>query len=162
MLANIPPYSHTIDPDGWVQMVKSFERSSMYLDMELRQVKGKITRHIAKEIAKHSKDGSSHWTDVLDRLCIDLSMEEEEKIGEKLGPSINGLVTDGNAKLCCRGFILSLFKELQPIKLTLNIHKIIRGYSRYAKLKYYRLQSKELKLSRLFMLISDDFQLKSH
>ena len=64
-------------------MVKSFERSSMYLDMELRQVKGKITRHIAKEIAKYSEDGTSHWTDVLDRLCIDLSMEEEEKIGEK-------------------------------------------------------------------------------
>ena len=25
-------------------------------------------------------------------------------------------------------------------KLILNIHKIIRGYSRYAKLKYYKLQ----------------------
>ena len=25
------------------------------------------------------------------------------------GPSINGLVTDGNTKLCCRGFILVLF-----------------------------------------------------
>ena len=83
MLANIPPYSHTIDPDGVGSNGQIFERSSMYLDMELRQVKGKITRHIAKEIAKHSEDGTSHWTDVLDRLCIDLSMEEEEKIGEK-------------------------------------------------------------------------------
>ena len=26
----------------------------------------------------------------------------------RLGPSINGLVTDGNTKLCCRGFILAL------------------------------------------------------
>ena len=26
----------------------------------------------------------------------------------KLGPSINGLVTGGNTKLCCRGFILVL------------------------------------------------------
>ena len=26
-----------------------------------------------------------------------------------LGPSINGLVTDGNTKLCCRGFILAGF-----------------------------------------------------
>ena len=26
-----------------------------------------------------------------------------------LGPSINRLVTDGNTKLCCRGFILAPF-----------------------------------------------------
>ena len=29
-----------------------------------------------------------------------------------LGPSINGLVTDGNTKLCCRGFILALFQSI--------------------------------------------------
>ena len=29
---------------------------------------------------------------------------------------------------------------LQPIKLKLNIHNIIRDYSQYAKLKYYKLQ----------------------
>ena len=58
----------------------------------------------------------------------------------RLGPSINGLVTDGNTKLCCRSFILAYFKVLQPIKLILNIHEIIRGYSRYAKLKYYELR----------------------
>ena len=28
-----------------------------------------------------------------------------------LGPSINGLVTDGNTKLCCRGYILALFQS---------------------------------------------------
>ena len=28
-----------------------------------------------------------------------------------LGSSINGLVTDGNTKLCCRGFILALFQS---------------------------------------------------
>ena len=28
-----------------------------------------------------------------------------------LGPSINGLVTEGNTKLCCRGFILALFQS---------------------------------------------------
>ena len=32
------------------------------------------------------------------------------------------------------------FKVLQPIKLILNIHEIIRGYSWYAKLKYNELQ----------------------
>ena len=52
------------------------------------------------------------------------------------------------------------FKVLQPIKLILIIHPIIRGYSRYAKLKYYELQLRDLKFSHLFMLISDDFQLK--
>ena len=28
-----------------------------------------------------------------------------------LGPSINGLITDGNTKLCCREFILALFQS---------------------------------------------------
>ena len=28
-----------------------------------------------------------------------------------LGPSINGLVTDENTKLCCRGFILALIQS---------------------------------------------------
>ena len=28
-----------------------------------------------------------------------------------LGPSINGLVTDRNTKLCCRGFIFALFQR---------------------------------------------------
>ena len=30
---------------------------------------------------------------------------------KNLRPSINGLVTDGNTKLCCRGFILVLFQS---------------------------------------------------
>ena len=34
-----------------------------------------------------------------------------------LGPSINGLVTDGNTKLCCRGFILALFKTTTANKI---------------------------------------------
>ena len=60
-----------------------------------------------------------------------------------LGPSINGLVTVGNTNLCCRGFILALFQSMTiniKYKLIRNIHKIIRGYSWYAKLKYYKLQ----------------------
>ena len=28
-----------------------------------------------------------------------------------LRPSINGLVTDGNTKLCCHGFIFALFQN---------------------------------------------------
>ena len=47
---------------------------------------------------------------------------------KRLRPIINGLVTDRNTKLCCRGFVLALymyFKVLQPIKLILNIPDII-------------------------------------
>ena len=35
----------------------------------------------------------------------------------KLGPSINGLVTGGNTKLCCRGFILALFQSTTANKI---------------------------------------------
>ena len=34
-----------------------------------------------------------------------------------LGPNINGLVTDGNTKLCCRGFILALFQSTTANKI---------------------------------------------
>ena len=81
--------------------------------------------------------------------------------GFRLGLSINGLVTDGNTKLCCQGFILALFQCTSANKLVLNIHKIIRGYSRYAKLKCYQLQLKELMFSDLFMLTSEVFSAKS-
>ena len=54
------------------------------------------------------------------------------------GPSINGLVTGGNTKLCCCVFVLALLKVLQPIKLICNVPQIIQSYSRYAKLKYYK------------------------
>ena len=66
-----------------------------------------------------------------------------------LGHSINGLVTDRNTKIVSEydqesyvveALFLRYFKLLQPIKLILNIHEIIRGYSWYAKLKYYELQ----------------------
>ena len=36
---------------------------------------------------------------------------------KKLGPSINGLVTGGNTKLCCRGFILALFQNTTAKKI---------------------------------------------
>ena len=37
--------------------------------------------------------------------------------GSKLGPSINGLVTHRNSKLCCRGFILALFQSSTAKKI---------------------------------------------
>ena len=36
---------------------------------------------------------------------------------QKLGPSINGLVTDGNTKLCCRVFVLALFHSTTAYKI---------------------------------------------
>ena len=44
------------------------------------------------------------------------------------GPSINGLFTDGNAKLCCQGFVLVLFQST-------TAHKIDSEYTKaYKKL----------------------------
>ena len=34
-----------------------------------------------------------------------------------LGPSINRLVTDGNTKLCCQGFVLVLFQSTTAYKI---------------------------------------------
>ena len=34
-----------------------------------------------------------------------------------LGLRINGLVTDGNTKLCCRGYILALFQSTTAKKI---------------------------------------------
>ena len=45
----------------------------------------------------------------------------------KLGPSINGLVTDGNTKLRCRGFILALFQSITANKID---SKHTRDYKR--------------------------------
>ena len=39
-----------------------------------------------------------------------------------LGSSINGLVTEGNTKLCCRGFILALFQSTHVLQA--SAHKI--------------------------------------
>ena len=35
----------------------------------------------------------------------------------KLRPSINGMVTHGNTKLCCRGFVLLLFRSTTAYKI---------------------------------------------
>ena len=34
-----------------------------------------------------------------------------------LVPSINGLVTDGNTKLCCQGFVFALFQSITAYKI---------------------------------------------
>ena len=42
-----------------------------------------------------------------------------------LGHGINGLVTYGNTKLCCRGFVLAQFQSTTDYKLFLNIPEIM-------------------------------------
>ena len=57
-----------------------------------------------------------------------------------LGPSINGLVTDGNIKLCCQGSVLALFQSTTAYKIDSEHIPDYTSYSRYAKLKKYKLQ----------------------
>ena len=50
------------------------------------------------------------------KLCCKLSLSLAWNLSPSfslfcLGPSMNRLVTDGNTKLCCRGFILALFQS---------------------------------------------------
>ena len=45
------------------------------------------------------------------------SVDKRNKFDKTFGPSINGLVTDGNIKLCCRGFILTLFQSTTANKI---------------------------------------------
>ena len=40
-----------------------------------------------------------------------------DKFHLNLGPSINGLVTEGNTKICCRGFILALLQSITANKI---------------------------------------------
>ena len=62
------------------------------------------------------------------------------KIYSELGPSINGLVTDGNTKLCCRGFILALFQSTTANKIDSGHTRDYNRLLRYGKLKYVEFQ----------------------
>ena len=55
------------------------------------------------------------------------SLQLNLSLTKYLGPSINGLDTDGNAKVCCRGFILSLFQSIAANKID---SKHTRDYKR--------------------------------
>ena len=78
----------------------------------------------------------------------------------KLGPSINGLVTDGNTKLCCRGFVLTLFQSTKTYKIGFEL---TRDYTklfpdRTVEIVQVTVDTHEVLLS--FLLIYDDFRLK--
>ena len=77
-----------------------------------------------------------------------------------LRPSINGLVTDGNTKLCCRGFILALFQSTTANKIDSEHTQDYKRLFLVCEAEILRVTVKELKFSHLFMLVSDDFRLK--
>ena len=72
----------------------------------------------------------------------------------ELGPNINGLVTDGNTKLCCRGYVFIGSEHAQDYKRLLPVCE-----AKILRVTVKRIE-KELKFSHLFMLISDDCWLK--
>ena len=77
-----------------------------------------------------------------------------------LGPSINGLVTDGNTKLCCRGYILTLFQCSTANKIDSEHTRDYKRLLPVCEAEILRVTVKQLKLSLSIMLISDDFRLK--
>ena len=76
-----------------------------------------------------------------------------------LGPSITGLVTDENTKLCCQGFILVLFRSTAA-KIDSELTRDYKRLLLVCESEILQVTVKQLKFSHLFMLISDDFQLK--
>ena len=68
----------------------------------------------------------------------------------------HGLVTDGNAKLCCRGFILALFQSTTANEHTQDYERLLP----VCEAEILRVTVKKMKFSLLFMLILDDFRLK--
>ena len=77
-----------------------------------------------------------------------------------LRSSINGLVTDGNTKLCCRGFILALFQSTTANKIDSEHTQDYERLLPVCRAEILQVTVKKLKFSHLFMLISDDFRLK--
>ena len=69
----------------------------------------------------------------------------------ELRPSINGLVTDRNTKLCCLGFILGLFQSTSTNKIDSEHTGDYKRILRYAKLNIYQVTVKRLKFSHLFV-----------
>ena len=77
-----------------------------------------------------------------------------------LGPSINGLVTDRNTKLCCRGFILALFQSTTANKIDSEHTQDYKRLLQVCEAEILRVIVKRIEVFSCFMLISDDFRLK--
>ena len=78
----------------------------------------------------------------------------------RLGPSINGLVTEGNTKLCCQCFVLELFQSMTANKMD---YEHTRDYKRLlpvCKPETLRVTVKRIEVFSSFYVVFDDFQLK--
>ena len=74
-------------------------------------------------------------------MCENINVQTDaEFMCILLGSSINGLVTDGNTKLCCRGFILALFQSTTTNKIDSEHTRDNNRLLWYAKLKYCELK----------------------
>ena len=71
-----------------------------------------------------------------------------------------GLVTDGNTEICYHGFILSLFKALQPVSLTLNNTLDCKSLFLVCEVELLQVTVNKNDVYYLFMFISGDFWLK--
>ena len=78
---------------------------------------------------------------------------------QNLGPSINGLVTDRNTKLCCRGF-LALFQSATANTIDSEHTRVYKRLLPVCEAEILRVTVEKLKFSHLFKLIFDDFRLK--
>ena len=77
-----------------------------------------------------------------------------------LGPNINGLVTDSNTKLCCRGFILALFQSTTANIIDFEHTQDYKRLLPVCEAEILRVTIKRIKVSHLFMMTFDDFRLK--
>ena len=85
-------------------------------------------------------------------------MAAVKKVGSDL--SINGLFTDGNTRLCCRGFVLALFQSTTACKID---SEHIQDYTKLfwvCKVEILQVTVNKIEVLSSFRLISDDFRLQ--
>ena len=70
----------------------------------------------------------------------------------ELGPSINGLVTDGKTKLCCRGFILALFQSTTANKIDFEHTRDYKRLLPICEAKILRVTVKRIKVFSSFFV----------
>ena len=83
----------------------------------------------------------------------------KNSIGFYLGRSINGLVTDGNTMLCCRGFHLPLFQSTTANKVDSEHTQDYKRLLSVFEAEILRVTVKRIDVFSSIMLISGDFWL---
>ena len=78
----------------------------------------------------------------------------------KLGPSINGLVTERNTKLCCRGFVLALFQSTTANKIDSEHTQDYKRLLPVWEAEILRLTVKQFEVFSSFYVDYDNFSLK--